>query len=58
MRGRPRKEEPCRDYHLSVRVAESDINMVEFLCERLDVSPSEVVRKAIRMLYAKEKFGI
>lgn len=57
MRGRPRKENG-REYRLSVRLNDEELDMLEYLCEEFDDSPSEVIRRIIRYVYIKRKHGV
>ena len=49
-RGRPRKE-IARDRFLGVRLTEDEADMLTHLEIEFDLSPSETVRKALRMYY-------
>lgn len=53
--GRPRKETDRRDRGVFVRFSDEEIDMIKDLMYDTDFTKSEVVRRAVKMLYYSSK---
>lgn len=55
-RGRPRKE-VVKEKRITVRIRGDDVDKFNFLFIEKDMSPTEMFKKGLNMLYNISKFG-
>ena len=55
-RGRPATDDPKR-YRCEIRMTEDERDMLDYLTYRKDMSKTDVINKAIKMLYNLEKYS-